>query len=477
MPSSEHPMLYSTNPATGEIVWQGEVSSPATIDRKVRNADLAWKDWYARPFTQRETVLMRYAELLLKHEQDLVSCIGTETGKPLWEARTEVKAMHGKIAISIEAHRKRCAEFSGGTAITRFRPHGVVAVLGPYNFPGHLPNGHIAPALLAGNAVVFKPSEWTPSMADWMQKLWFEAGLPEPLFQVVQGGAQQGTQLCEHPVIKGIFFTGSERVGRKLEVIVSKRPGTMLALEMGGNNPLVIGKLSAMEPSVLLAVQSAFLSAGQRCTCARRIIIPKGSFGDAWVANFLTKIRSIRVGHWNAEPQPFMGCLVSAQAADRVLEAQQDWIAKGAQPLELCRRLPAGDAFLSPGLIDVTGVAERPDEEIFGPLPQLIRVPDFAAAVHEAAATGYGLAAGLFSEDRAEYEFFSREMRAGIINWNQQLTGASSAAPFGGVGRSGNFRPSAYFAADYCSYPVASMEADAPSMPASLPPGLVMESD
>lgn len=458
MHSSDPRLLLSTNPATGEIVWQGEVTSPAQLDRCAQAAEAAWPDWAWRPLAEREAVLLSFAEQILRHAEELACCIGRETGKPLWEARTEVKAMHGKIAISIEAQRRRCAEFTAGPAITRFRPHGVVAVLGPYNFPGHLPNGHIAPALLAGNAVLFKPSELAPAVAEWMLRLWQQAGLPENLLQLIYGGAEQGAALCAHPLVRGILFTGSERVGRKLEALVAAKPGTMLALEMGGNNPLVIGDISDPEAAASLAVQSAYLSAGQRCTCARRIIVPEGRPGDEWLAAFMRKTEAIEVGLWDAEPQPFMGCLVSATAAQRVLQAQEEWLQLGATALLPCRQLSPGPAFLSPGLLEVSSVCNRPDEEIFGPLPLLIRTPDFASAVAEAGATGFGLAAGLFSDDPAQYALFQRSIRAGIINWNQQLTGASSAAPFGGVGRSGNFRPSAFFAADYCSYPVASIE-------------------
>ena len=382
--------------------------------------------------------------------------------------------MIGKIDLSIEAHGRRCAEFRNSLGVTRFKPHGVVAVLGPFNFPGHLPNGHIVPALLAGNTVVFKPSEFAPAVAGQTAALWAAAGLPAGVLTVVQGGRDTGAALAAHPGIDGLFFTGSARAGLALNQLFASTPEKILALEMGGNNPLVVHRTADLAAAAVLTVQSAYLSAGQRCTCARRLIVPSGEEGDRFVALLADLTRALRVGASTDRPEPFLGPVVSAATADRLLAAQNNFIARGAVALVEMRQLKAGTGLLSPGLFDVTAVAGRDDEEFFGPLLQLIRVPDFAAAIREANHTAYGLAAGLISDDAALYAQFFAEVRAGIINWNQQLTGASSGAPFGGVGRSGNHRPSAYLAADYCSYPVASIEVPQLKLPAQLPPGLVI---
>ncbi|HXE53965.1 MAG TPA: aldehyde dehydrogenase family protein, partial [Tepidisphaeraceae bacterium] len=212
--------------------------------------------------------------------------------------------------------------------------------------------------------------------------------------------------------------------------------------------------------------------AGQRCTCARRLIVPAGEAGDAFLDRLVSMTRDIRVGKYTDDPEPFTGPVISAGAADRVLAAQEELKQKGGRELLELRRMGDSPAMLSPGLIDVTAIDSRPDTEIFGPLLQVIRVKDFAAAIDEANHTSYGLAAGLLSDNRKLYDEFFRRIRAGVVNWNRQTTGASGSLPFGGVGESGNHHPSGYWAADYCSYPVASLENPKLSMPGQLTPGI-----
>ena len=493
-------LFTSINPATGEKVWTGPGATRLEIDRAVGTARTAFSTWATMPIAEREAILRAFAAQLTTHMETVATAISAEVGKPHWEALTEVQAMIGKIEISIEAHAKRCGAFKSNIGITRFKPHGVVAVLGPFNFPGHLPNGHIVPALLAGNTVIFKPSEFAPGVAELTAKLWTAAGLPNGVLNVVQGGRETGAALAGHAGIDGLFFTGSGRAGQALSKRFAETPEKILALEMGGNNPLVVHHAADSLAAALLTVQSAYLSAGQRCTCARRLIVVTGranppgepptergsagglalpaatDYGEAapFVAELAARICRLRVGAHTERPEPFMGPVISAAAAEHLLNAQKNLIARGAKVLVEMTPLRAGTGLLSPGLLDVTAVENREDEEFFGPLLQLVRVPDFAAAIAEANATAYGLAAGLISDDAALYEQFFAGVRAGLINWNQQLTGASSSAPFGGVGRSGNHRPSAYLAADYCSYPVASIEVPQLKLPAQLPPGLTL---
>ena len=180
----------------------------------------------------------------------------------------------------------------------------------------------------------------------------------------------------------------------------------------------------------------------------------------------------ISVGKFDQSPAPFMGPVVSAQVAQKLVQAQVDLIARGGKALLTMRQLEQGTGFVSPGIVDVTDAKDIPDEEWFGPLLQVKRVPDFDAAIDAANATEYGLAAGLLSEDQTLWQRSQVQARAGIVNWNRPTTGAASTAPFGGVGKSGNHRPSAYYAADYCAYPVASIETTALEMPKQLSPGL-----
>ncbi|MDE1169002.1 MAG: succinylglutamate-semialdehyde dehydrogenase [Pseudomonas sp.] len=468
----------SLNPVSQAVIWQGRGATAQQVDQAVQAARQAFPAWAKRSLAERIGVLEAFAASLKSHADELARCIGEETGKPLWEAATEVTSMVNKVAISVQSYRERTGEKSGpladATAVLRHKPHGVVAVFGPYNFPGHLPNGHIVPALLAGNAVLFKPSELTPKVAELTVKCWIEAGLPAGVLNLLQGARETGVALAGHAGIDGLFFTGSSRTGNLLHSQFAGRPDKILALEMGGNNPLVVDQVQDLEAAVYTIIQSAFISAGQRCTCARRLLVPQGAWGDALLKRLVQVSASLTVGAFDQQPAPFMGSVVSLQAAQALLEAQQQLLAKGATSLLAMTQPQPGAALLTAGILDVTDVADRPDEELFGPLLQVLRYRDFDAAIAEANNTAYGLAAGLLSDSEARYQQFWLQSRAGIVNWNKQLTGAASSAPFGGVGASGNHRASAYYAADYCAYPVASLEAPRVTLPATLSPGITL---
>ncbi|HEU5081044.1 MAG TPA: succinylglutamate-semialdehyde dehydrogenase [Opitutaceae bacterium] len=459
----------SVDPATGDTVWTGPAATVEDVATALTTARKVFPAWAGTPLSERCEILRRYAKALERGRGALGEMISREIGKPDWEAQTEVQSMIGKIEISIDAHAKRTGEFRAGAAVTRFKPHGVLAVLGPFNFPGHLPNGHIVPALLAGNVVVYKPSEYAPGVAELMHAAWREAGLPENVLQILQGAREVGAALAGNPAIDGLLFTGSARAGQSLAAQFASMPHKILALEMGGNNPLVVWEAKDRQAAALIVAQSAFLGAGQRCTCARRLIIEDGAAGDALLDELLKLAKSIRVGPHDDRPEPFMGPVVSAFVAERLLTSQRNLLERGARPLLEMRALKTGSGLLSPGILDVSRVSLREDEELFGPLLQVIRVPNFDAAIEEANATQFGLAAGLVSDSKDLYARFFESVRAGIVNWNQPLTGASSRAPFGGVGLSGNHRPSAYFAADYCAYPIASIEQATLEAPRKLP--------
>ena len=469
--------MESQDPASGECLWRGAEADADQVAVAVGAARQAFPDWAATPLDDRIATIEAFAARVEDNKGRLAETIARETGKPLWDASGEAGAVAAKIGISVKAYHERTGRRESATGGIRqrlaHRPHGVLAVYGPFNFPAHLPNGHIVPALLAGNTVVFKPSELTPWTAELMARLWQEAGLPNGALNLVQGGKDTGIALSASDNIDGILFTGSVATGKALHRQTAGMPGRILALEMGGNNPLVVGDVADAEAAALLIAQSAYASSGQRCTCARRLILPDGPSIEPVLEALRNLIGRIRVGVWNDDPEPFMGPLISAAAAEHVLDRTADMLERGSRAIVPPVRLEQGDAFLGPGLIDVTDVADRPDDEIFGPVLQVIRVPDFDAALAEANATRFGLAAGLISDDSDQYRRFRRHIRAGIVNWNRPTTGASSSAPFGGVGLSGNHRPSAWYAADYCAYPVAGLEDAANRVsPAPLPRGI-----
>ncbi|MEW6761708.1 MAG: succinylglutamate-semialdehyde dehydrogenase [Pseudomonadota bacterium] len=468
--------LATIDPSTGRQTWTSNESTGEDVARAVQAARAAFEAWALTPLEQRIAIATRFRDLLKEHSEELAATIAEEVGKPLWEARTEVTTMANKIDISVQSYGSRTGETANkvadGNAVLRHRPHGVFAVYGPYNFPGHLPNGHIVPALIAGNTVVFKPSEYAPRTAVKTVQLWEQAGLPKGVLNLVNGGRETGMALGQQPEIDGILFTGSSQTGAALHKQFGGQPGKMLALEMGGNNPLVVWDVDNLDAAVHHTVMSAFISAGQRCTCARRLIIQDTQQGQAFLERLVEVASKLQVGASNAEPQPFMGPVVSSTVAARLVQAQAEMAEKGGKVLLQMRQLDPNAGFVTAGIVDTTDAQGIPDEEWFGPLLQVIRVKDFDAAMRAANATEFGLAAALLSPSEELWKRFAVRARAGIVNWNRPTTGAASSAPFGGVGKSGNHRPSAYYAADYCAYPVASIETAELEMPAKLSPGL-----
>lgn len=456
-------ILISHEPASGEEVWRGPLGD---VDAAVSAARRAWAPWAARALTDRIALLRGFANTVRRDSDMLADLIAREAGKPLWEARNEIDSVVARIDIAVQAYAERTGKKKldsgvGASAALRHKPHGVMAVIGPFNFPAHIPCGHIIPALIAGNAVVFKPSEKTPAVGEALVAAFHRAGVPEDVIQCVIGGPDEGKALVAHPGIDGVLFTGSAQAGIAINRKLAANPGKIVALEMGGNNPVVVTDTPKLADAAALIVQSAFTTAGQRCTSARRLIVVESVY-DALMAELVPLARKLMVGHPLGEPQPFMGPVIDNETADRLTESFVALLTAGGRPLLHMRRTVPDLPFLSPGIIDVTDVPERPDIELFGPLLQVIRVPDLDTAITEANNTRFGLSASLIGGSPEDYGRFWANIRAGIINWNAPTNGASSKAPFGGVGLSGNHRPAAYYAADYCAYPVASNEMDQP---------------
>ena len=449
----------SIDPAAGAAVWEGAAASQADVAEAVGAARRAWRGWADFPQAERTAAVLRFKAVLTERAGAFAEAVSRETGKPLWETKAELGSMAAKVDISIRAQAERAGEREAATAfgraVLRHRPHGVMAVLGPYNFPGHLPNGHIVPALLAGDTVVFKPSEETPWAGELAARCWEAAGLPDGVFNLVQGGRAVGEALLAQE-IDGLLFTGSAEAGAIFRRLFADRPEVILALELGGNNPLIVWEPSDVEAAAGIVIQSAFVTTGQRCSCARRLIVSERA-----TEPLIEAIRALAgrlvVGPWDGADEPFMGPLISARAAEG---ARGRAGALGGRTVLASTDGDRGPAWMTPGLVDVTGV-ETPDAEIFAPVLQVRQVGSFDEAVEAANATRFGLAAGLVADDPALWERFLQRSRAGVVNWNRPTTGAAGDMPFGGLGMSGNHRPSAYYAADYTAYPVASFEADA----------------
>jgi len=458
--SGAGPELVSTDPATGQAVWREASASEAEVAQAVQAARRAFPDWSDRPREERVAVLRRYREILVDRAAIFAEALSRETGKALWETKAELASMAGKVDVSIKAYDERTGVTENampfGRAVLRHRAHGVMAVLGPFNFPGHLPNGHIAPALLAGDTVVFKPSEETPLAGQLMAEALEAAGVPDGVVNLVQGGRETGQALINQE-IDGLLFTGSAAAGTFFRRHFADRPDVILALELGGNNPLVVWDADDAEAVAALVVQSAYVTTGQRCSCARRLIVPDDAFGRAVIEATAALADRLTIGPWNGEGEPFMGPLISPRAAQTARAVADTMGGDRIRALGAVEGL--SEAFVTPGLVDVTGV-DTPDEELFAPWLQVRRVTSFEDAIGAANATRYGLSAGLISNESKNWDKFLNRIRAGVVNWNRPTTGAAGSMPFGGLGASGNHRPSAYYAADYCAYPVASFEAE-----------------
>ena len=466
----------SISPVDGRESWHGRWADSQQAADAINAAQSALARWSLRPLGDRQGICRAFAKHVEAHRDELADLISWETGKPLWEALTEVATVIGKIEISIEAQQAR--RWTSGvpqadlTAVTRYRPHGVMVVLGPFNLPAHLPGAHIVPALLAGNTVVFKPSELTPAVGQWLAHAWQAAGLPSGALNLIHGDADIARTLASDDRVAGVLFTGSYRAGASLHRLLAGRPEVVLALEMGGNNPLVVHNVSNLASAAMQIIESAYITSGQRCTCARRLIVTESSQPDHLLAHLRAAIDRVRVGLPSDQPQPFMGTLIRDSAAQRMLEAQAALLSKGARAVTVIQPSSDNRALLTPGLLETTGI-ELEDVEHFGPLLCVTRVPTLEEAITTANRTRFGLAAGLLADNAHDYEFFCQRIRAGIVNWNRQTTGASGRLPFGGVGASGNHAPSGYFAADYCAYPVASLESQRlPDVTTKVLPGL-----
>lgn len=455
--------IVSFEPATGSELWRGRIGDAEDVIARARRA---WPTWAAQPLSTRIELLRRFANEVRKESEKLADTIARETGKPLWEARSEVDGVVDKVEASVRAYAERTAQRKldsalNGTSAVRHKPHGVLAVISPWNMPALAPAAQIVPALIAGNVVVFKPSEKAPATGDLLTRCFHRAGISAAAVQVLFGGPEQGQALTVHDGIDGVLFTGSAHAGVSINRKLAANPGKLVALELGGNNPVVVWDTPKIIDAAAIVVQSAFTSAGQRCSSARRLII-KSTIYDAVITEVRRLTERLIVGGPFDTPTPFMGPVIDNAAADGLTESFVYLLSNGGRAIKHMARLHDDLPFVSPAIIDVTRIEERPDVELFGPLLQVIAVDDFDEAIAEANSTRFGLTAALIGGTPQDYNRFWANVRAGVVNWNRPTIGETAAAPFGGIGLSGNNRPGGYYTADSCAYPVASAEMEQP---------------
>ncbi len=455
--------IVSLEPATGAEMWRG---TSGDVEDAVSEARQAWPAWAAKPLATRIEIVRRFANEVRKEAEAFAQLIARETGKPLWEAKSEVEAVIDRVEIAVSAFAERTGQRKKdsalqGTQALRHKPHGVMAVIGPCDLPAEAPAGHIIPALIAGNAVVFKPSDLTPATGEFLIQRFHEAGIPPETVQVLIGRTDTGHELAVHSGVDGVLFTGSSTEGIEINRRLAEEPGKILSLAMGGNNPIVLWQTPLIRDAAALIVQSAFATAGQRRTSARRLIVKSDLYDQALEEITILADRLI-IGEPFDDPAPFMGPVIDNAAADSLTESFLYLLSNGGKAIRHMRR-PRGDLpFLSPAIIDVTEVQDRPDRELSGPLLQIVRTDDLDEAIAQANATRFGLTAALIGGSPQDYGRFWANIRVGNVNWNRPTTNPAANAPFGGIGHSGNHRAGGTYAADYCAYPVASSEMEQP---------------
>lgn len=467
--------IVSVMPAHPDrVVWSG-TSSVGAVHEGIGAARSALSEWAATPVEARIGALRAFQEIAKARVDALAGLISDETGKALWESKGEAGLIAAKVDITLEEgewsgrHRVTDFEFPMGetkSARCHFKPHGVMGVVGPFNFPAHLPNGHIVPALLTGNTIVFKPSDKAPAvgqmLASWYQEALESVGAPRGVFNLVHGGVAESIALCGSTDVDGVLFTGSWGAGRAILEANLDQPGKIIALEMGGNNPAIVMGDADLEQALVEVVRCAFNTTGQRCTSTRRLIVHE-SVADRFIPAVVKAASMLVVGDPRAEEPVFMGPIISAEAREAVFAFERRAAANGGRVLLESTGLPGHEGYyVTPSVIEVprfdVGVDDCGcDEEVFGPLLRVTTVSSYEEAIEQANATRYGLSASIFTGDEGLKERFLREGRAGCLNINCGTAGASSKLAFGGLGLSGNHRPAGAFALDYTAYPVASM--------------------
>ena len=458
-----HEPIISCEPATGAALWRGE---PGDLDATIKAARRAWPIWAAQPLATRIELLRRFTNEVRKEYDALADLIARETGKPLWDARNEVGNVIDLVEISVRAYsernpRRKLNSALQGTSTLRHKPHGVMAVISPYCSPAEIPASHIIPALIAGNAVILKPSEYAPASAELLARCFHNAGIDPAVVQLLQGAGSQGLALALHPGVDGVLFTGSAQNGIALNRKLAANPGKLVSLNMGGNNPMIVWDTPKITDAAVLVIQSAFSGAGLRCTAIRRLIV-KSTLYDPLMEEVKKLADRIIVGEPMDEPAPFMGPMISSDHADQLTESFLYLLSHGGKAIKHMARPRGALPFVSPAIIDVTAMTERPDVELFGPLLQVSRCDDFDQAIAEANATRFGLCAALVGGSPQDYNRFWANSRAGMINWNRPTHNPAPSATQGGTGLSGNHRPSGYYTADQCAYPVSSTEMEQP---------------
>ncbi len=477
IPDAAHLQLRS--PADTNLVLGKVPNTAAAVDEAVETGRTTQRGILSRMSKQeRAEMLRRYQVAVKARSEKIAETIAFEVGKPLWDARTEANALASKVDLSLGEGAaytadKRFDDLPGGIV---YRPHGVVAVIGPFNFPAHLANGHIVPALLEGNAVVFKPSERAPGVATHIADALRDAGFPDGAFNVVHGDGHVAQALIAHPHVNAVLFTGSAAVGRSILRSTAETPGKLIALELGGKNASIVMDDAELERTARELAFSAFVTAGQRCTATSRVFA-HNKIIDALVERLASIAANTTVG-FPFDEGVFLGPMISAASRDALRTAQTR-----AHSAGITRITPSSEIEIAghPGHYarpsvhraakSTTSVPGYTDIELFGPDVCVYPVDSLEEAVARANDSPYGLASAVFTAKRETFERAAFDLDVGVVHWNRSSAGASGRLPFGGTKNSGNHRAAGITAGLSCAFPVAHFELP-PNAPLPTWPGM-----
>lgn len=484
-PSDIEDSILSISPADREDCLGEFPTSVASVELAVLQAHDAFKVWKRTSFSERASYLRKYQEVIRSRADEMAEALAREVGKPLWEAKTEINAMVGKVDVTLNEGMADISEtkienvLPGTEGLCRYRPLGVLAVIGPFNFPAHLPNGHIVPALAAGNTVIFKPSEKTPLTGQLLAECVAAAGFPKGVFSMVQGARAIAKRLVEHEAVAGVLFTGSYDVGLAIKRATIEQPGKLLALEMGGKNGAIICDDANLELALYETICGAFMTTGQRCSATSRIFVDERIFSQ-FCDRFAAIAKKLDIGH--PLDNPFMGPLIDQASFERVQGYGEQLIGDGFDVVQMPTPLDKGKKgfYLQACVAQAKKVFTAKDlrqsktqtEEVFGPAVTIFPFKELQTAIDCVNATDFGLVASVFTKDREVFENCWHELETGLVNWNKPTIGAASKLPFGGLKKSGNHFPTALHAGRYVTAPITSLCAPGIENPEIKIPGI-----
>lgn len=450
------------------------------LNAMVDAAEKAFGPWAALPMEKRIAKIRLFQKELKRRAAVLTPLVAREAGKPLAEAEREINRLITKTDEILSEGLKLVRGYSvaplkGVRGECIWRPLGVMAVIGPFNFPAHTSASHIIPALVMGNTVVFKPSEYTPFVGQLMTEAADAAGFPKGVFNLIQGGSELGAALVAHPKITGVLFTGSTAAGQAIREAVLDAPQKCLALEMGGKNAALVLDNADLDLAAREIATAAYSMAGQRCNATSRVLVHRKA-AKPFLEKFLACVDRVSIGY-SLEPV-VMGPLVS-----------HDAVAKYQNYMKLAREegfetLRAGKApgvwgkrrgyYVTPSV----HWCEQPSknkseryrrEEIFGPDVAVYAVRDDEEALAINNEVPYGLITAVFTGSRDRFRRLLPRIDTGMINWNKGTIFSSGLLPFGGTKASGSYRPAGLFSPYYCAYPKAVLEDSRPLRDRGLP--------